>query len=271
LRGSVAVRSVSPVPGVPGAVPRWVGMAGGIAPARGIPSSCRTLRNAIEGVDQSDADGAEPNDLAECTDLAFVEVDRDVITLDPKQAYRPEEFDALRHFRSGNLKWPDLLRTPRVILLAGAASGKSEEFRQRTAQIVRNAGFAVYLTIERLEAAGLEGSLNLSDRARLTDWRRATERGWFFLNSIDEARINHKDVELALNRFAADLGEAYDRAGILLSCRGSAWTGDPDMALVANALPVRSRALREDQEPIDPDEALLAKRDKASSARVRTH
>lgn len=198
--------------------------------------------------------------------MAFVELDRTFIALNLKQAYRPEEFDALRHFGTGLLKWPDLLDAQRIILLAGAASGKSEEFRQRATAIRRDGGFAIYLTVERLEAAGLDGSLNVSDREALAAWRRGTEPGWFLLDSIDEARINHKDVELALNRFAADLGEAYDRARVLLSCRGAAWAGDADMALVANALPVRERALREDREPVDPEEALLAKRDNASHA-----
>lgn len=38
------------------------------------------------------------------------------------------------------------------------------------------------------------------------------------------------------------------------------------MALVANCLPVRPRALREDQEPIDPEEALLEKPERRSKA-----
>lgn len=189
--------------------------------------------------------------------MSFIELDRDFVPLDADQSYRAEVFDGLRLSSWSGLKWPALLEHERVVVLAEAASGKSEEFRQRCASIRKAGGFSLYLPIERLEKNGLVGSLGVVDLDAFRDWQRDVAPGWFFLDSIDEARVHHKDVEVALNRFAVDLGEAYDRARIFLSCRGSVWAGGRDLALVNLALPIRPRPEPDRISNVDHDAALL--------------
>ena len=199
----------------------------------------------------------------------FVELDRDFIRLQADQPYRAETFADFGFLSSRDLKWHDLIEEERVVVLAEAQSGKSEEFRQRVKRLRREGHFSLFLTIERLAQNGLEDSLGLDDRAALEAWRRSEEAGWFFLDSIDEARINHRDVEVALNRFTIALGAAYPRARILLSCRGTVWRGADDLALIERALPPRAKAQSEEVEPADPDEALLARPEKPSSNRAQ--
>jgi hypothetical protein len=190
----------------------------------------------------------------------FVELDRDFVPLEANRAYRLEELEAFSLFGSRQLKWTDLLAEDRVVVLASAASGKSEEFRNRAKEIRLRGDFALYSPIERIAEHGLGAAINVADRAAFADWQRGAAPGWFFLDSIDEARINHKDVEAALNRFAAELGDGgYRRARIFLSCRGSVWEGDRDTALIARTLP---RLSTEEEVPIADElseEALFAK------------
>ena len=197
--------------------------------------------------------------------MSFIELDRDSISLPTGKVYRPEELELYRITRSGQLKWPDLLERDRVIVLAEAASGKSVEFQERCAAIKANGRCALYLTIEQLDKNGLVATLGLIDRNAFLAWQVGIEPGWFFLDSIDEARINQKDVANALDRFAVELGAGYERAHVLLSCRGTVWESDKDLALVAKAPPILPRTNTEDTASIDPEEALLTKPEKKSS------
>lgn len=198
--------------------------------------------------------------------VSFVELNRDFVRLQADQPYRAEIFEGIRLFSSGGEKWPSLLGHERVVVLAEAASGKSEEFREQARTLRDARAFAIYLPIERLEKNGLLGSLGIDDRAAFATWQRGAAPGWFFLDSIDEARIHHKDVESALNRFAADLGETYDRARVLLSCRGSVWAGEKDLALINMTLPIRNRVGGEDTAPVNSDAILLDRPENATSA-----
>ena len=200
--------------------------------------------------------------------LSFIELDRDFVPLEINQPYRAEVLEGIRFHPWRGVKWPSLLEYDRVVIFAEAASGKSEEFRQRSRAIREAGNFAVYIPIERLEKNGLIGSLGITDREAFSAWQRDGAPGWFFLDSIDEARIHHKDVENALNRFAADLSDAYDRARVVLSCRGSVWAGEKDLALINLALPIRPQP-ETDKVAHDPEAALLDKLEKASITSTR--
>jgi hypothetical protein len=196
----------------------------------------------------------------------FVELDRDFVRLQANQPYGAETV-GLEFFRSRDLKWPDLLAAERVVVLAEAQSGKSEEFRQQVARLRSQNRFALFLTVERLAQNRLEDLLGLEDRQALDQWRRSDQPGWFFLDSIDEARVNQRDVEVALNQFVVALGATYPRARILLSCRGTVWTGEEDLALIERTLPPRFAAQPAEVEKPNPDEALLVKPDKRVEVR----
>ena len=128
----------------------------------------------------------------------------------------------------GWLEWSDLLNYPRVVLLAEAASGKTEEFRHTASALRARGNRAFYCTIEQLADRELAASLDPAERAALTEWKSGTEVGWFFLDSVDEARLNRKRFEDALRRLADDLCPAMSRACVLVSCRISDWKGNSD-------------------------------------------
>jgi hypothetical protein len=77
-----------------------------------------------------------------------------------------------------------------VVLLAEAASGKSAEFRNQTETLRAAGSHAFFVTIEELADHGFEAALEPAGVEAFEQWRGGTSDGWFFLDSIDEARLN---------------------------------------------------------------------------------
>ena len=188
--------------------------------------------------------------------MTYVDLHRRFSSIEPDQPFSAEAWQGLSRSYVGGLGWDELLERPRVVVLAEAAAGKSAEFRARVDVLRQEKRNAFYVTVESLASYGLDGSLGREDAALLASWHQGSAPAWFFLDSVDEARLNHKGVEQALNRFARELGQSYDRARILLSCRGSIWTGKADLDLVRRTLRVPPPN-PDKADAVDPDEALL--------------
>ena len=159
------------------------------------------------------------------------------------------------HKYGGWLDWPELLEKPRVVLLAEASSGKTEEFRSRVVMLKQAGKTGFFLRVEDLTDGPLTEGLDPNEDERFRAWLKTEEPGWFFLDSVDEARLNHKSVERALRRFAKDLGGGLNRAYVYLSCRVSDWKGRKDRELVERFLPLERRSAPTDV--LSPEELLL--------------
>jgi hypothetical protein len=83
----------------------------------------------------------------------------------------------------GWLAWPDLLNHPRVVLLAEAASGKSEEFKHTAAELRSRGSPAFYTTIEQLADDRLP--LDPTEKALFEQWKSSAGDAWFLLDSVD--------------------------------------------------------------------------------------
>ena len=83
--------------------------------------------------------------------------------------------------------------------------------------------FAFYMTVQDVGRDGLENALRPADRTRLSAWRSSTESGWFFIDSIDEAKLDHIKLERALRHIACGIVGAEGRAYIVLSGRHTDW------------------------------------------------
>jgi hypothetical protein len=144
------------------------------------------------------------------------------------------------HKFGGWLDWPDLRQHRRVVLLAEALSGKSEEFRSQVEEISASGSPAFMIRVEELADQGFEAALEPGSVTVFEQWRSGTGLAWFFLDSVDEARLNRKSFETALKRFARDLNQAAERAHVLISCRVSDWDTAHDRALIERLLPSRA-------------------------------
>nr|VFK40143.1 MAG: hypothetical protein BECKSD772F_GA0070984_105417 [Candidatus Kentron sp. SD]VFK45482.1 MAG: hypothetical protein BECKSD772E_GA0070983_105417 [Candidatus Kentron sp. SD] len=139
------------------------------------------------------------------------------------------------------LHWPDLLRHRRVVLLAEAASGKTWEFRHRAGELANQGKPAFFVRIEDLADEGFEPALDPEDTDTFQSWRDGgmIEAAWFFLDSVDETRLNRKSPEKALRRFVKELGsDNVARAHVYISCRVSDWKTKEDRATFERLLPL---------------------------------
>ena len=98
--------------------------------------------------------------------------------------------DAILPFgRSTDLSdWAEISERRRLVILAEAGAGKTEEMREQARWRIEAGQFAFFATVEDVAADGLEGALPIGDRRRLQDWRASNETAWFFLDSIDPRR-----------------------------------------------------------------------------------
>lgn len=137
----------------------------------------------------------------------------------------------------GWLEWSDLREHQRVVLLAEASSGKSAEFRNQAARLSAEGHPAFCVRIEELADQGFKAALEPDAAKMFEQWRTRTGKGWFFLDSVDEARLNRKNFETALKRFARGLDPSLERARVFISCRVSDWKGREDRAAIQQLLP----------------------------------
>src|SRR5262245_39142084 len=96
----------------------------------------------------------------------------------------------------GWMEWPELHEHRRVVLLAEASSGKSAEFRNQSDTLHATGHPAFFVTIEELADHGFEAALEPDRAQAFARWRVGRNDGWFFLDSLDEARLNRKSFEL---------------------------------------------------------------------------
>ncbi len=157
----------------------------------------------------------------------------------------------------GSFKWSDLLKKKRVVLLAEAGCGKTEEFRAATNKLNSEGDAAFFLRIEDLADDGMEASLDCNAIEKFNTWKKHnTKTTYFFLDSVDEARLNQKSFEKALKKFSQAIDRyALEHCHIFISCRKTDWRSDLDLANIERYLPI---TLPEKIVPvINPDDALL--------------
>jgi len=136
------------------------------------------------------------------------------------------------------MSWDDVLSRRRIVLLAEAGSGKTEEMREQVRLRSATGQFAVYATVEDVGRDGLEGAFGATDRGRLSAWRATDREGWFFIDSVDEARLGQVRLDRALRQIANGILGAERRAHIVLSCRLTDWETSRDSERLREALPI---------------------------------
>lgn len=173
--------------------------------------------------------------------MSFVELNRYFVPISKTEEPHLEFLRFWEHKASGWLDWSDLRGYQRVVLLAEASSGKSAEFKNQAATLVTEGHAAFCLRIEELADQGFEDALDSNDVKVFERWRNGTSEGWFFLDSVDEARLNRKNFETALKRFNRDLDQSLERARVFISCRVTDWKGTEDREIVERLLPAWER------------------------------
>ena len=142
--------------------------------------------------------------------------------------------------------WPKLLALPMVVVLGEARSGKTEEFRQQAARLRADGKPAFFIPLDGLVTADLEDAVDAPGAAGLRAWLDSDKKGFFFFDSVDEARlVSTTALRGALGKVRRTLLPAAARAHVLISSRISDWMSPSVQAAILElhrALAAASRA-----------------------------
>ena len=138
--------------------------------------------------------------------------------------------------------WPELLKHPRIVILAEAGSGKSAEMREQAGRLARQGKFAFFVALETLDRETLASTMSADEEQAFKFWKtNGHSPAWFFLDSVDELKLTQGKLDRALGRFAKEIDGHLDRARLVISCRPSDWRPRLDLATVQERVPIVSK------------------------------
>lgn len=146
------------------------------------------------------------------------------------------------------ITWNGIEKKFRCVILAEAGAGKTEELWQRANYLRGQGKAAFFLRIEDVEN-DFYAAFEIGTEAQFYSWLQSTDEAWFFLDSVDEARLEHpRAFERALRRFARGVANGAHRAHIYISSRPYAWRPKEDRKLVDELLYLPAPHTKEDEE-----------------------
>jgi len=186
-----------------------------------------------------------------------IDLDRMFWPVEADKENDPESIRAMFAFGFGKqLSWEDLLGKDRIVILAEPGTGKTEEFRAVTRCLRMASKPAFFCRIELLQELEIQHSLDIGTSKEFDDWLSGNKEGYFFLDSVDEARLKSRPAfEIALRRFANTIGEKLNRAKVFVSCRVSNWRATADLSLFLRHLPRPEIPTMRNNEEVSTEEA----------------
>lgn len=159
----------------------------------------------------------------------FIELQRTFHDL-PKQANESDDIDFSQWLPvDKRLRWPDLIKEYRLVILSEAGSGKTSEIRNSANTLRKQGKAAFFLRLEHI-SKDFEDAFEVGTHEAFAAWLASSEEGWFFLDSVDEARLkNPRDFELAIRKLSNKISTAKDRTHIVITGRTTAWRPKTDL------------------------------------------
>ncbi|MDB5310312.1 MAG: hypothetical protein JWO38_4514 [Gemmataceae bacterium] len=205
-----------------------------------------------------------------CTPAGYIELNRRFCALHGASVEETAGSSYLRgSFADSTLEWDALLKERLVIVLGEPGSGKSWEFRRRC-RVLKDTGKPAFLIeLERLVLGDWAAGFSPADLVPFQQWQQGRETGFFFLDSVDEAKIRRQaDLYAALDKVVAGIGPlAIGRAHIFISSRISEWQPETDLHEVLARFGIVSHAGSSPSEDTPP---LVVQIEPLDRERVRT-
>ena len=153
----------------------------------------------------------------------FIDLERRFHELTDKELEDAESLISLGEFDSYlSIGWPELLRHPRVILLAEAGSGKTMEMEEQAKRLVTNDQYAFFVALESLNDEPFVNLLSSDEELLFEMWKaECSQPSWFFLDSVDELKLHSGTLERALRHLSRAIDGYIDRVRVIISCRPS--------------------------------------------------
>ena len=137
------------------------------------------------------------------------------------------------------LGWPEIETGLRAVILADPGAGKTFEMKKRAEHSAGLGRATFFVRIEDI-GDGFEKAFEVGSAQSFAEWLGSEKEAWFFLDSVDEARLdNPRAFEKAVHHFAERIKSARHRAHIIISSRPYAWDFDSDPATLQRYLPAQ--------------------------------
>lgn len=138
--------------------------------------------------------------------------------------------------------WSDILKNHCTVILAEAGSGKTAELQAQTERLRSEGQSAFFCRLEILADESFEDALEVGTSQDFQLWIASDVHGYFFLDSVDEARlINHRAFERAVRHFAKVVKPYMHRSTVVISTRPNAWRAQADPDMLEKLLPVSQK------------------------------
>lgn len=149
--------------------------------------------------------------------------------------------------------WDDLLTEYRCVILAEAGAGKTKEFEECAKRIQADNKYAFFIRIEDIDTDFVD-EFEVGDEDQFNEWLASTDPAWFFLDSVDEARlVNPKQFHKAIKKFAKKIKIATQRCHIYISSRPYSWGFESDEEILNTEL---FYGIKEEKDKSDKNEKL---------------
>lgn len=149
----------------------------------------------------------------------------------------PETMMRIALALSQSATWDELLKHHHIVILGEAGTGKTTEFKIQTERLLKSNATAFFVAIEELASEGLEGYFDHENSKRFKEWRSQSNDAFFFLDSLDEAKLSRQFLGKALRKLNRVLGADILRARLVVSCRVSDWSVDADREEIEAIIP----------------------------------
>jgi hypothetical protein len=155
-----------------------------------------------------------------------------------KEAESSDQNDSSRYWGDDSeTNWSDLDKEYRVVILADAGAGKTFETLSRAEHIEEQGHKAFFIRIEDIDS-DFEDAFEVGDASKFADWLNGSEEAWFFLDSVDEARLESpKAFEKAIKQFSRRINQASHRVHVYVTSRPFSWRFKEDRMFIEQHLP----------------------------------
>src|SRR6266576_4927855 len=147
----------------------------------------------------------------------FVDLDRRFQQLSPNLKPEDAALESYTRVLRGEdfgLGWSDLLKQRLVVVLGEPGSGKTDEFKHQSRSDTASGIYGFFIRLDQLAAQSFDSVLSAADYERYREWQRSKNISRFFLDSVDEAKVQKlSDFYVALDKFHVAVGgDALPRA-----------------------------------------------------------
>ena len=151
----------------------------------------------------------------------YIDLNRKFIKYDSSSYNEQDDWTYSLSSWNATITWEDILKYKCSIILAEAGSGKTKELQHMTDKLKMQGKKAFFCNISNLATMSSFGdAIGFINQQEFVAWKQGDEPGYFFLDSVDEAKLREpKDFEIALRKFANALGSQLIRAHIVISSR----------------------------------------------------